>query len=80
MSRPRTAGTLVVPVVVAAMAIACCAALPILAGALAGVALASALGVGGGVLALIAATAATVMVVRARRRRARPPSTRRKVP
>lgn len=74
MSRQKRAGTLLVPLAVASVAIVCCAALPLLAGAFAGLALATALGVGGGLLALIAALAASAIVVRARRRRSCSPS------
>jgi predicted lysophospholipase L1 biosynthesis ABC-type transport system permease subunit len=73
MLRRRHAGTLTVPFAVAVVAIGCCAALPLLAGAFAGVALATALGVGGGVLALIAAVVTTALIMRARRRRSCPP-------
>jgi hypothetical protein len=79
MPRPKDAGTLLLPVAVAAVAIVCCAALPLLAGAFAGVALATALGVGGGMLALIAAVVASAIFVRARRRRSGPPSDQRPV-
>jgi hypothetical protein len=77
MGRPKSANKLLGPVIVAAVAIVCCAALPALAGALAGLALATILGVGGGLIALIAALSTTAVVVRARRRRSRSPSSQR---
>jgi hypothetical protein len=80
MPRPKGAGTLLVPAAVAAVAIVCCAALPVLAGAFAGLALATILGVGGGVLALIAALVAIPIVVRARRGRSCPPPEKRPAP
>jgi hypothetical protein len=80
MPRAKDAGPLLVPAAVAAVAVVCCAALPPLAGALTGLALATALGVGGGLLALIAAFAAIAIVVRARRRRSCPPSDQRPAP
>jgi hypothetical protein len=73
MSRSKDAAMLA-SVAVAAIAIVCCAGLPVLAGAFGGVALATALGVGGGLLAFIVALAAAVIVLRARRRRSCPPS------
>jgi hypothetical protein len=73
MPRPKDAHTLLVPVAVAAVAIVCCAALPVLVGALAGVTLAAALGLGSGLIALIAALCAAVIFLRARRRRSCPP-------
>jgi hypothetical protein len=76
MPGPKDAHAPLVAVAVAAVAIVCCAALPALAGAFAGLALATVLGVGGGVIALIAAVSATV-VLRARRRRSCPPTSRR---
>jgi hypothetical protein len=77
MPRPKDADTLLVPVAVAAVAIVCCAALPVLAGALAGLALATLLGLGAGLIALIGAATTTAMVLRARRRRCRPLARRR---
>jgi uncharacterized membrane protein YedE/YeeE len=72
MGRPKSANRLLAPVIVATVAIVCCAALPAVAGASAGLALATILGVGGGLVGLIAALSITVMIVRARRRRSRP--------
>jgi hypothetical protein len=80
MPRQKHVGTLLVPVAVAAVAVVCCAALPVLAGAFAGLALVTALGVGGGLLALIAVLATTVIVLRTRRRRSCPPSDQRPAP
>jgi hypothetical protein len=70
MNRPRDTGALLAPVAVAFVAIVCCAVLPVLAGALGGLALATILGVGGGLIALIAAAGAIAVVLRLRRRRA----------
>jgi hypothetical protein len=69
MPRPKDAHALLVPVAVAAVAIVCCAAVPVLVGALAGVTLAAFLGLGVGLIALIAALCAGVIFLRARRRR-----------
>jgi hypothetical protein len=77
MPRPKDASAVLVPAAVAALALVCCAALPVLAGGLAGVALGTVIGVGGGLVALIAALSATVMVLRARRRRSIAPTSRR---
>lgn len=74
MARPKSANRLLAPIIVATVAIACCAALPALAGAFAGLALATILGVGAGLIALSAALSLTVMLVRARRRRSCRPS------
>jgi hypothetical protein len=74
----KDAGTLLAPVAIAAIAIVCCAAPPVLAGALAGLTLAAVLGVGGGLIALIAVLSATVMYLRARRRRSCLPSDQRR--
>jgi hypothetical protein len=71
MHRPRAADTLLAPVAVAGLVIACCAALPVVVGAFAGLALGVVLGVGGGLLAA-AALAVAVVALRARRRRFRP--------
>ena len=71
--RPKDAGTLLVPIAVAAMAIVCCAAFPLLVSALAGLALPSILGVSDSLLALIAALAAIAIMVRAATRRSCPP-------
>ena len=80
MPRPRDAETLLVPVAVAAVAIVCCVGLPVLAGVLAGLTLAAVLGVGGGLIALIAAISASVILLRARRRRSCPPTNQTRVP
>jgi hypothetical protein len=72
MARAKPANRLLAPIIVATVAIVCCAALPALAGAFAGLAVATILGVGGGLIALIAALSLTVMLVRARRRRSCP--------
>ena len=80
MPRPRDAGTLLVPVAVAVVAIVCCAGLPVLAGVLAGLTLAAVLGVGGGLIALIAALSACVILLRARRLRSCPPTDQTRAP
>jgi hypothetical protein len=67
MRRSRGAGALLAPIAVAGLVIACCAALPVVVGALAGLALGVAVGVGGGLLAAIA-LAAAIIALRARRR------------
>jgi hypothetical protein len=59
---------------VVAVAVVCCAALPPLAGAFAGLALAAILGVSLGLLALTSALAAAAMGLRARRRRSGAPT------
>jgi hypothetical protein len=69
MRRAKDAGTLLAPVAVAALVIACCAGLPALAAVFAGLTLATVLGVGGGLLALLALVAVMVLMLRARRRR-----------
>lgn len=80
MRRAKDAGTLLAPVAVAALAIVCCAGLPVLAGVFAGLTLAVILGVGGGLIALIAVLAGTVFILRARRRRSCPPTSQRPAP
>jgi hypothetical protein len=80
MRRAKDTGTLLAPVAVAAFAIVCCASLPVLAGVFAGLTLAAILGVGGGLIALIAVLTGIVLVLRARRRRSCPPTTQRPSP
>lgn len=80
MRRAKDAGTLLAPVAIAALAIVCCAGLPVLAGVLAGVTLGVILGVGGGLVALIAVLAGTVLLLHARRRRSCPPTRQRSAP
>ncbi len=80
MRRAKDAGTLLAPVGVAVPAIVCCAGLPVLAGVFAGLTLATILGVGGGVIGLIAVLAGMVLALRARRRRSCPPTTQRPTP
>jgi hypothetical protein len=80
MPGSRDAHTLLVPVAVAAIAIVCRAALPVLVAALAGLTFATVLGVGGGLIALIAALSAAVIFLRARRRRSCPPTHQRRAP
>jgi hypothetical protein len=70
MNRSRDTRALLAPVAVAFVAIVCCAVLPVLAGAFGGLALATILGVGGGLIALMAAAAAIALGLRVRRRRA----------
>jgi hypothetical protein len=76
MRRAKDAGTLLAPIGVAALAIVCCAGLPSLAGLAGGLTLAAVLGLGGGLVVLIAALAVTMLTVRARRRRGRRPDGR----
>lgn len=77
MRGAKGAGALPSAVAVAVLAVVCCAGLPVLAGVFAGATLAAILGVGGGLLALIAALAGTVLILRARRRRQCPPANQR---
>ena len=77
MRRAKDTGTMLAPLAFGAVAIVCCAGLPALAGAFAGVTLAAILGVGGGLIALVTVVAATVLILRARRRRSCPPAQRR---
>jgi hypothetical protein len=56
---------------IGALAVICCAALPLVAGVAGGVAIGVVLGVGAGVAALVALASAIMLVVRARRRRGR---------
>jgi biotin transporter BioY len=74
MRRAKDTGTLLAPVAVAAFAIACCAGLPVLAGTIGGLTLATILGAGAGLIAFIAAVAGAVLLLRARRRRSCPPA------
>jgi len=76
MPRTKDTGTVLAPLAVGAVAIVCCAGLPAIAAVFAGLTLATILGVGGGLVALIAAVAGTVMILRARRRRSCPPTQR----
>jgi hypothetical protein len=80
MGRYKSAERVLAPVLVATVAIVCCAALPALAGAFAGLTIATILGVSGGLIAITAAVSLTVTLVRPRRRRSRPPSSRRPAP
>jgi hypothetical protein len=68
--------TVLAPLAVGAVAIVCCAGLPALATVFAGLTLATILGVGGGLAALIAAIAGTIAILRARRRRSCLPTQR----
>jgi predicted lysophospholipase L1 biosynthesis ABC-type transport system permease subunit len=74
MRSVREAGVLLIP---AAVAMACCAGLPALAGIFTGATLAAILGGGVGVFALTAGLVGVVMVLRVRRSRVCPPSKRR---
>jgi hypothetical protein len=80
MRRTKDAGTLFAPIAVATLAIVCCAGLPVLAGVFAGLTLALILGVGGGLITLIAALAGATLILRARRRRSCPPTSQRPIP
>jgi uncharacterized membrane protein YedE/YeeE len=77
MARAKDAGTLLAPVGIGVLAIVCCAGLPVLAGVFAGVTLATILGLGGGLIALIAVLSVMVLALRARRRRRCPPTRQR---
>jgi hypothetical protein len=77
MRHARHAGTLLAPIGIGVLAVACCAGLPVLAGVLAGLTLATILGLGGALIAVVAALAGMVLALRARRRRACPPTTQR---
>jgi hypothetical protein len=76
MRRAKDTSTVLAPLAVGAVAIVCCAGLPALAAVFAGLTLATILGVGGGLVALIAVVAGTVAILRARRRRSCPPRQR----
>jgi hypothetical protein len=76
MGPARDTSTVLAPLAVGAVAIVCCAGLPALAAVFAGLTLATILGVGGGLVALIAAVAGTIAILRARRRRSYPPTQR----
>jgi hypothetical protein len=80
MRRARGAGTLLAPVGVAVLAIVCCAGLPLLAGVFAGLSLATALGVGGALIGLIAVLAGIALGLRARRGHSCSPTRRRPTP
>ena len=75
MRRAKGGGTQLAPVAVAALAIGCCAGLPLIAGLFAGLTVAVILGVGGGVIVIVAVIAAAAVLVRARRRRSCPSTT-----
>ncbi len=74
MRRAKDTGTVLGPLAVGAVAIVCCAGLPALAAVFAGLTLATIVGVGGGLVALIAAVAGTIAILSARRRRSCPPT------
>ena len=74
MRRAEDTSTVLAPFAVGAVAVLCCAGLPALAAVFAGLTLATILGVGGGLVALVAAVAGTVAILRARRRRSCPPT------
>lgn len=76
MRRAKDAGILA-PVGIGILAVVCCAGLPVLAGVFAGLTLATILGLGGGLIALVAALAGMVLALRARRRRSCSPTTQR---
>jgi hypothetical protein len=80
MRRAKDAGTLLAPVGVALLAIVCCAGLPVLAGIFPGLTIATILGVGGGLVVLIAVLAGMLLALRARRGRSCPPTTQRPTP
>jgi hypothetical protein len=65
---------------VSALAVICCAGVPLVGGLLGGLTLVAVLGVSGGLLAALAIAVAAVLAIRTRRRRARPtPSSEREV-
>ena len=66
MRRAKDAGTLLAPVGVAAVALACCAGLPALAATFAGLTLVTVLGLGGGLLALLALASGAAVILRKR--------------
>jgi hypothetical protein len=68
MRRAKDAGTLLPQLGVGVLAIVCCAGLPVLASAFAGLTLAAILGLSGGLIALVAARAGVVPPLRARPR------------
>jgi hypothetical protein len=72
MRRAEDTSMVLAPFAVGAVAVLCCAGLPALAALFAGLTLATILGVGGGLVALIVAVAGTVAIPRARRRRSCP--------
>ena len=72
MRRAEDTSTVLGALAVGAVAVLCCAGLPALAALFAGLTLATILGVGGGLVALIVAVAGTVAIPRARRRRSCP--------
>lgn len=61
--------TMLVPAFVALVAVGCCAGLPLIAGALAGVTLVAILGVGSGAITLFAVVVGIVVLLRTRRGR-----------
>jgi hypothetical protein len=65
---------------VSIIAVACCAALPLLAALAGGIGLAALLGIGSGAVLLLAAVVAAVVVARARRRRACRPGSGERAP
>ena len=76
MRQAKDTSTVLAPLAVGAVAIVCCAGLPALAAVFAGLTLATILGVGGGLVALILAVAGTIAILRARRRRSCSPTQR----
>jgi hypothetical protein len=74
MRRAEDTSTVLGALAVGAVAVLCCAGLPALAAVFAGLTIATILGLGGGIVALIAAVAGTVAILRARRRRSCPPA------
>jgi hypothetical protein len=69
MRRAKDTGALLAPIAVAAFVVVCCAGLPVIAGAFAGLTLVAVLGLGGGLIALVTIVSGIVLFVRARRRR-----------
>ena len=73
MRRDSSDTTTFAAVGAAAIAVACCAGLPVVAAVLGGLSFAAILGVGGGLVALTGLVGAIALVIRARHRRACPP-------
>jgi hypothetical protein len=77
MRRAQDTGTLLAPVAVAAVAVVCCAGLPVLAGVFGALTLAAILGIGGVLIGLLAVVGVAVLILRGRRRRSCAPNTER---
>lgn len=69
MRTAKDAGSLVGPIAVAVVAAVCCAGLPAVAGVFTGLTLATIVGVGGRLIAVLVVVAGVALFLRARRRR-----------